>query len=172
MHSTIHQSKVVTRHKYAINRGLFGYIIEFIAFAFAINQLNFIWKSLPYMDEGVPGKRTGTNMREKLTELKQRVLLWLRARLGGAGADGSEATDPSRRMLIAGGLAALAVAVAGVTLSTPAEAHHGRRRSRRWRRRRRRRHRRWRSRRWRHRRWRSRRRRYYRRRGPSFILVL
>ena len=81
--------------------------------------------------------------------------------------------DAVRRALLLGGVAAVAVVAAGVGFSDEAEAHHGRRRSRRWRRRRRRRrrHRRWRSRRWRHRRWRSRRRYYdpyYG--GPSIIL--
>ncbi|MEM1198036.1 MAG: hypothetical protein AAGI06_01895 [Pseudomonadota bacterium] len=69
------------------------------------------------------------------------------------------ATDGLRRALLLGGVATVAVVAAGVGFSDEAEAHHGRRRSRRWRRRRRR-HGRRRSRRWRRRRWR-RRRRYY-----------
>ncbi len=109
-------------------------------------------------------------MNVRLTELKERVIQWLRACFGADGTELSDTPNAGRRMLLAGGLAAVAVVVAGVSLSTPAEAHHGRGRSRRWRRRRRyrRRHRRWRSRRWRRRRY------YYRRRyyGPRFILVL
>ncbi len=70
-------------------------------------------------------------------------------------------TDGSRRAVLLGGVAAVAVLAAGVAFTDEAEAHHGRRRSRRWRRRRRRRrHYRRRSRRWHRRRWR-RRRRYY-----------
>ena len=99
---------------------------------------------------------------KKLTKLTRQISGLWRSAQADSDANGqaeSNQAAPTRRALLLGGAAALGVLAAGVSLSpSPAEAHHGRWRSRRWRRRRRR-HRRWRSRRWRHRRWRSRRRR-------------
>ena len=97
-------------------------------------------------------------MLRQLKLLPSRLWLGLRSRQAGSDEAASDEPDLKRRLLLAGGLAAIGVTAAGIGLtvgSDDAEAGHGRRRSRRWghhglyrlrrRRRRRYRHGRWRS---------------------------